>query len=213
MMPFDCEDIAIGPGPTPGVDYVFWGDIGDNNNGTPRFGPLRAPHVRTPVPGADGDTGERNDSRRPISIRLSWSSPVGADAPSDKDAETLLVDPLNGDIYVITKRTELGTGLSGGVSHNRRRRRSRWSSWPSFPGASWVVLAAPRVGTCHQTAVMVIVRRYTWYDPQATIWLRPPGAELWEVFGIEAGCDVSLILEDKGEAVCFRSATGWAITR
>ena len=64
---------------------------------------------RTPIKQLGGSLAE---GRSGMALSLDGQSylefPAGADAPTHKDAETLPVDPLNGDIYVITKRTEVG---------------------------------------------------------------------------------------------------------
>ena len=93
----DFEDIAVGPGPNPSLSYIYLGDIGDN-------GVSRSEIViyRIPEPWVD----------------LSWeSNPVTANFGSGEalrfqypdqahDAETLLVDPLERELFVLTK--ELG---------------------------------------------------------------------------------------------------------
>ena len=89
----DWEDLAIGPGPDPGVDYLYAGDIGDNDA---RQDLKYVYRVAEPDVGAD---------QPPEDVSLTGVSRITLrypDGPSD--AETLLVDPLSGDLYVITKR-------------------------------------------------------------------------------------------------------------
>ena len=95
---WDTEDIAIGPGPEPGVDYIYWGDIGDNGN-------VRSSIVvkRAPEPAVDPNQGPVNDTLQDVGL-ITLQYPTGIHAPSEKDAETMFVDPVNGDIYVVTKR-------------------------------------------------------------------------------------------------------------
>ena len=204
---FDCEDIAIGPGPTPGVDYLFWGDIGDNNNERPGSAPYVPPIFIRRFPEPTGALANGTILNADIDT-IVLEFPAGADTPSHKDAETLLVDPLNGDIYIITKRTELGRVYRAQFPQSTIETVTLefvaelpWGLVGGFGGATG--------GDVSPDGSQVIVRRYTWYDPQATIWLRPPDAELWEAFR-ENGCDISLILEDKGEAICFgRNGLGY----
>ena len=89
----DWEDIAIGPGPIAGVDYLYVGNIGDNGSAYSSISVARVlePAVdfrQSPVTetlyGAD-------------IIRLQYAS--GA-----VDAETLMVDPWTKDIHIVTKR-------------------------------------------------------------------------------------------------------------
>lgn len=84
----DWEDVALGPGPDDGVDYLYFGDIGDNLE-------LRATvqvyRVAEPDPalGSGTVTG---------AVMLELNYPDGA-----HNAETLLVDPRNGDLVIVTK--------------------------------------------------------------------------------------------------------------
>jgi hypothetical protein len=91
---FDYEDIAVGPGPTPGVSYLYVGDVGDNfviRGGT-------AVIYRVPEPVVYADRGDQSHILNAVdALRLRYP-----DGPHD--AETLLCDPLSGDLYVITKR-------------------------------------------------------------------------------------------------------------
>ncbi len=86
----DWEDIAVGPGPEPGQAYIYIGDIGDNN--------AQRDHVtvyRVPEPGAapNGTNGALTGA-----LALNLRYPTGPE-----DAESLFVDPANGDLYIITK--------------------------------------------------------------------------------------------------------------
>jgi len=88
----DWEDIAIGPGPEDGINYLYVGDIGDN----------QAVHsslniYRFPEPITSGDNPVRGTIHDIDKINLKY--PDGA-----RDAETLLVDPLTRDLYILSKR-------------------------------------------------------------------------------------------------------------
>jgi hypothetical protein len=89
----DWEDIALGPGPDPGQDYLYVGDIGDNRAQRDSITVYRIPEPQVPQSG-------------PLSIGRTAPAQAIQLAFPDKarDAETLLVDPLSGDIYIITKR-------------------------------------------------------------------------------------------------------------
>lgn len=88
----DWEDIAIGPGPKEGVNYLYVGDIGDN----------QAVHAsldiyRFPEPAINSDNSVSDTIRNAEKINLKY--PDGA-----RDAETLLVDPFTNDLYIVSKR-------------------------------------------------------------------------------------------------------------
>ena len=87
----DLEDIAIGPGPQRGVDYLYLGDIGDNDG---RRREIRV--VRFPEPKLSGPRGQQLTVADAEEIRL-----IYPDGPHD--AEALLVAPETGNLFVVTK--------------------------------------------------------------------------------------------------------------
>lgn len=99
----DWEDIAAGPGPEPGISYLYIGDIGDNDSERASITVYR---VIEPVITVD-DNSTANRSRtteRAEAIRLKYP-----DGPHD--AETLLIHPVTGDLYVITKNFDASSGI------------------------------------------------------------------------------------------------------
>lgn len=92
----DWEDIAIGPGPQPGKSYLYIGDIGDNDNAVSQIVVYRVAE-----PALSRETAKLTRTRPGVTesaeaIRLRY--------PDGKhDAETLLVHPANGNVYIITK--------------------------------------------------------------------------------------------------------------
>ncbi len=90
----DWEDIAIGPGPEPERAFLYVGDIGDNLRVRDVKHVYRVPEPVLPPSGTPIDTTLANVET--ISLRY----PDG-----NLDAETLLVDPATGDLYVVTKRS------------------------------------------------------------------------------------------------------------
>ena len=89
----DWEDIAIGPGPDEKPDYLYIGDIGDNDE---KYSSVII--YRVPEPVIDPNS-ELIKSKTAPAEKIELVYPDGA-----KDAETLMVDPSNGDIYIVTKR-------------------------------------------------------------------------------------------------------------
>src|SRR5262249_20932061 len=92
----DWEDISIGPGPQPDTSYLYIGDIGDNNG-------VRADVViyRVPEPALTAATRKLTKAKPGTTepaeaIRLRYP-----DGPHD--AEALLVHPVTGYIYIVTK--------------------------------------------------------------------------------------------------------------
>ncbi|MCU1266333.1 MAG: hypothetical protein JWM21_2651 [Acidobacteria bacterium] len=92
----DWEDIAAGPGPVRNRSYLYIGDIGDNSS-------VRSTIVvyRIPEPTVTADD-VRSTKSRPRSTETADS--IQLRYPDGKrDAETLMVHPFSGDLYVITK--------------------------------------------------------------------------------------------------------------
>jgi len=88
----DWEDIAIGPGPTPGVDYLYVADTGDNLRRRDSIG-----IVRVVEPAVDAQ-------QEPVDVDLAAFETfelVYPDGP--RNAETLLVDPISGDVVIVSK--------------------------------------------------------------------------------------------------------------
>ena len=86
----DWEDIATGPGPKSGVNYIYLAEIGDNKARYPtkyiyRFA---EPSISASTPNVKVTT---------VDI-ISFHFP-----DATKNAETVMVDPLTKDIYVISK--------------------------------------------------------------------------------------------------------------
>lgn len=81
----DWEDVALGPGPRPGVDYLYVADIGDNDTERRQVEVARVPE---PAPG-------RSAAR---ATRLVFRYPDGP-----RNAEALVVDPRRRTIVVVAK--------------------------------------------------------------------------------------------------------------
>lgn len=90
----DWEDIAAGPGPVEGKSYIYVGDIGDN----------KADHkfkfiYRVEEPTANWD--QVHDTTLFNVDRIKFQLPDGP-----RDSESLMIDPLTRDLYIISKREE-----------------------------------------------------------------------------------------------------------
>lgn len=178
----DWEDIAVGPGPDPNQQYLYIGDIGDNN--------ARHPSVRIyRVPEPDLNPG-RPFGEMPIgpaeTIELTY--PGGP-----RDAETVLVDPQTKDIYLITKR-DLFCKVY----------RAAWPQSTTSPVELEHVAVLPWAlatgGDVSPDGREVIVRS----PHNASLWARPDGEPLWRAFeGKQIG--LPLAPEPQGEAISFDS--------
>lgn len=88
----DCEDIAVGPGPLKNKSYVYLGDIGDNGGN----------HKNITIYRFNEPTLSAKDSVSNIkSAVLYLKYPDGP-----RDAETLMVDPVEKLFYIVSKRQD-----------------------------------------------------------------------------------------------------------
>jgi len=96
----DAEDIAIGPGPG-GGSYVYLGDTGNNfasfGQGIPR---RKAVIYRVPEPDVPS-------SARQLRVPLSEAFPIVFTFPQGaRDIEAFFVDPVTGELFLITKQPD-----------------------------------------------------------------------------------------------------------
>jgi len=179
----DWEDIAVGPGPDPNQQYLYIGDIGDNGARYPEVIVYRVPEPKV-------------DAGRPFppmtigpadAIRL-----VYPDGP--RDAETLLVDPLTRDLYIISKR-ELLPKVYRAAYPQSTTQRTKLEQVAIMPFGSF-----PTGGDVSPDGRRVIVRGMF----NAALWDRPAGAPLWHAFSAKPAA-IPVADEPQGEAICFDS--------
>lgn len=92
----DWEAIAAGPGPDANKSYLYIGDIGDNGVKRTELIVYRIAEPAITAADAKKDKNSPAVTQSAESIRLRY--PDGS-----HDAETLLVHPQNGNLYIITK--------------------------------------------------------------------------------------------------------------
>ncbi|MCH7698091.1 MAG: hypothetical protein IH865_04040 [Chloroflexi bacterium] len=192
----DWEDMAIGPGPVEGEDYLYLGDIGDNPAERPEVIVYR---VLEPDAGSSGDITDVET----LVLRY-------PDRPHD--AEVLLVDPLDGAIYIITKEIDGGpstlfrtvdfagpdTILEEVATVDFKALKSAVEppddASPLVLGIGWL----PTGGDVAPDRSMVAIRTYE----TVWVWQLQGGAALSEAFTNEP-CEASSAIEPQGEAIAF----------
>ncbi|WP_212668819.1 hypothetical protein [Pseudoalteromonas sp. NBT06-2] len=91
----DWEDISIGPGPKPNTTYLYVGDIGDN----------RAQYKEKVIYRFIEPNVSNQTTAKEITLAEKNIETIKFEFPDGKrDAETLMVDPISKDIFVISKR-------------------------------------------------------------------------------------------------------------
>jgi hypothetical protein len=100
---FDWEDIAAGPGPKAGEPYLYLGDIGDNIDQRTQIVVYRIPEPQVAPAAGPGTKAAATPTPRAEALRLRY--PDGT-----RNAEALLVHPVTGDLYVVSKEAQ-GAGV------------------------------------------------------------------------------------------------------
>jgi hypothetical protein len=216
----DWEDLAIGPGPG-GVDHLYVGDIGDNgptfedddsDRGSISIYRFAEPDVdlgdlpvTVAVPAADVTR-----------IEATYPDVDESGAPDRQDAETLLLDPITGDLLVITKRLGLPDTPEAPGSP-----AARVYELPAPHGAGPTVMAAAGVvsdadvwltgGDVSADGSQVVLRSYS----GAFLWFRQQGASVADALQGEP-CPVPVgdpaALGNQGEAIAFTGGTAGLVT-
>ncbi|MCE7065387.1 PE-PGRS family protein [Dyadobacter sp. CY326] len=175
----DWEDVAIGPGPNSGVNYLYIADIGNNNAPASPVGVIyRVPEV--------GDANASFDQNALAKITFSYP-----DGP--RDAESILVDPITKDIFIISKE-----GQTAGLYRL------------PFPQSTGETIVAEKVGNVpsltfatggniSKDGTEILVRTYL----AVYYWKVNAGESIGQTLTKAASKQLLVALEPQGEAVCM----------
>ncbi len=206
----DWEDMAIGPGPDPSIDYLYLADIGDNAAERAQVDIYRLPEPPDPFTGI---------ATAQVTVdRLTLLYP---DRPHD--AETLLVDPRTGDLLIVTKELQApesfvflapGPFQAGATVTLELVATIDFAALPSTvqppDDASILVLNVPHLptgGDVSPAGDLIAIRTY------GTVWLweRAENTALWDAFaGIP--CEAPSAIEGQGEAIAFTADASGYVT-
>ncbi len=181
------EDIAFGPGPSPEAQYIYLGDIGDNYTNRASVRVLRLPEPAVYA----------YQSNSP----LSWTA-VGADAITLRypdrpyDAEALLVDPLNGDLFIATK-------LDDRSRIYRATRAQMSSNDVTLTFIREISFRSVSAGDISPDGSLVALRR----GGNGAVWVRSAGQSVGDALGGSSTSIPISNIEPNGEALGFH-ATG-----
>ncbi|MBI4606060.1 MAG: PKD domain-containing protein [Planctomycetes bacterium] len=186
---YDWEDLSIGPGPEDGTDYLFAADIGDNARARGYVTVYRVPEPSVSAAQAPGTFTLSG------TVRLDMSYPDGA-----WDAEALFVDPLSGDIFIVSKRSDGRSEVYRNPAPHAPGARAAMQvvatlalGTTALPGSTLVT-----AGDMSPQGSWVILRTYS----HAFLWRRPSGGSVADAFATEV-CRVPARSEPQGEAICF----------
>ena len=187
----DWEDLSLGFDSELGADAIYVGDIGDNREDRPEITVLVVPE-----PAVDTDAA-------PVSAELSgWNTLTLTYPDGPHNAETLMVDPLTGDLIIVTKDY-------GGETFVFRK------AAPHVDGSNTVLdlvadltfAQAPLSGSGAATGgdispdgALIAVRTYS----SAYAWRREEGEEVGAAFDSHP-CNLGAHNERQGEAITFQT--------
>ena len=192
----DWEDIAIGPGPIDGVDYLYIADTGDN---AARYDSVFI--YRVPEPVVDSQQQPADFDLTEVE-RFEFVYPDGA-----RDAETLLVDPISGDVVIVSKRETKNEvyvvtqqqldQLTGDEPHTLDLLGTM--TWGNKGGLTGAV-----AGDVSADGSEILIKNYD----EIFYYSRLPGTSLAEAIIDVEPLTVPYTRESKGESVAFDSHTG-----
>ena len=192
---YDYEDMATGPGPVAGAQYLYVGDIGDNAKARSDVKVYRA--IEPAV----------SASQAPVTTDISkvaklvFSYPDGA-----HDAETLLVDPKNGDLYIVVKDLNgvspvYRSAAPHDVTGTRKMTKVTTLTFGKglLAGAKFTMTTA---GDVSPAGDRILIKTYL----DIFLWRRAPGVALWKALETKP-CALPVAAEPQGEAIAFDAKT------
>src|SRR5512133_1673664 len=186
----DWEDLSLGPGPVAGESYLYVGDIGANRRSRRSVVVYRVeePDVRL-------DQKPKKHWLRSVS-RFEFTFPDFV----SHDAESLMVDPMTGDLYLVTKPR------TGAAAFYRRKapleadRPMELELVSSFAaaGVGSMLPSSPTSADISRDGSMILVRTYT----RPYLWPREPAELIPDALG-RTPCRAPLHAERQGESIAF----------
>jgi hypothetical protein len=188
----DWEDIAVGPGPTLGTQYVYVADIGDNSALRSSISVYRVPE---PVV---------SDVQSPVTtslsgmVKLTFAYPDGP-----RDAESMFVDPQTKDIYIISKR-ENPHRVYRAAYPQATSGTTTLQYMTQFNDADWLT-----GGDISVSGNEIIMRGdgSGAVDNTGRMFIRPAGGSITDTFN-STPITIPLLSDGQGEAIGF-DPKGW----
>ena len=177
----DWEDMALGPGPKQGQDYLYVGDIGDNNS---EYASVVVHRIAEP-PVDPGKTGVVASLGGVESFKLTF--PGGP-----QNCETMLVDPVAGDLYLVSKAVDGSSRVFRAAAPLASGTLAEVATIEFGPGG------LTTGGSVSAAGDWVAVRTYF----AVRMWHRAAGTAMHEAFA-GPGCEVPVAMEMQGEAIGF----------
>ncbi|MCY7358731.1 MAG: PE-PGRS family protein, partial [Rudanella sp.] len=171
----DTEDMSSGPGPQANVNYIYLGDIGDNNAQHASRTIYRFPEpasLTTPIQQVE---------------RINYRYPDGP-----RDAEALLVDPRTRDIYIVSKRETR-------VRLYRLKYPQNINEVTVAESLGEIPVSVVTGASISPDGTEILLRTYT----NVYYYKRKDGQSLPDALQLQEGRALPYRLEPQGEAICF----------
>jgi len=180
---FDCEDIAVGPGPVKHKSYVYLGDIGDNAGKRPYLTVYRF---------EENSAWLKNEVNNIPAVPLHLKYPDGP-----KDAETLMVDPVERLLYIVSKRQDSVTVYTAPLKYKTNDTITMTKRCKLF-FAGLKVFKWITAGDISKDGKQVVLRSYE----KVYYWKRNGGEPIWKT--MQGKPQVPFYVPEKqGEAIGF----------
>ncbi len=186
---YDWEDIATGPGPVEGEQYLYIGDIGDNSKARSSIFVYR---MQEPVL-------DRNQTA--ITMDVLDVDKLEMQYPNNQayDAETLLVDPISSDIFIVTKNNSDSSKVFRNPSPHSSDKIVTLEEVATV-GLGTSVLYSITAGDISADGGMIILRSYS----NALILVRDINDDLGNAFsGVKCYVPVNESFGQQGESIAF----------
>lgn len=172
----DWEDLATGPGPVNGTNYIFLADIGDNALAASEYNIYRFPEPTSAI-----DTVFSWE-------KITFQYPDGA-----HDAEAILVDNATKDIFIITKQDSPSRIYKIPFPQNANGTNTAVAAGVlTFSGATGAAIS--------NDGMEILVRTYT----STYYWKRSAGQTIEQAMTSNP-TTLDTQFEPQGEAICFKN--------
>lgn len=180
----DCEDIAVGPGPMEGKSYVYIGDVGDNNSDRKYITVYRLAEQTA--------WAEENSVHTAGAVPIHFKYPDGP-----KDAETLMIDPIEKLIYIVSKRRDSVKVYTSSLNYKpndtlllTKRATLFFSGYKPF---KWIT-----GGDISKDGTQVLLKNYE----KVYYWQRRPNEHVWQTL-MHTPKLLPYTMEKQGEGIGF----------
>jgi len=182
----DFEDIAIGPGPSPGLQYIYLGDIGDNSIVREQIRVFRIPEPSIYF---------YQSNSPPIIPAVAFREIVFTYPDGPHNAEALMVDPWTGDIFIATKATN-----SSGI-YQATRAELESGAPVELTHVEELDVRSTSAGDISADGRLIALRR----GSRAELWTRSPGQSVADALE-QSSARIPVVgapTEPNGEALTF----------